>query len=261
MTCDSTRTLIDQLRDGTLPDAERRSVIAHLETCVDCKAVMTLDTHIARHIAEGATVDVPPRLRAKVMGALDAEDRAEGAKVGAARAETPRRGRPTWAQAAAAAVLVGVVSAAGGWAVRGNVQERDLVTTNVLQAHVRSLLQDNPVQVASSDSHTVRPWFAGKIALAPGVRDFAAEGFPLVGGRLDVIGPNRAAVVVYKRNLHWINVYMWPVADDIAEGPSALTRNGYNMLRWTRGGVAHWAVSDLNLAELRQFQGLLGPPQ
>lgn len=261
MTCDNMQTLVGQLRDGTLADAERRSVIAHLETCVDCKAVMTLDTHIARHIVEGANMDVPPRLRAKVLGALDAADHASGATFATVRAEPPRRGRPTWAQAAAAAVLACAVSAAGGWVARGSLQQSDLVTSSVLQAHVRSLLQDNPVQVASSDSHTVRPWFAGKIALAPGVRDFAAEGFPLVGGRLDVIGSTRAAVVVYKRNLHWINVYMWPVADGVDEGPSALTRNGYNMLHWTRGGIAHWAVSDLNLRELRQMQGLLaGPP-
>ncbi len=127
----------------------------------------------------------------------------------------------------------------------------------IITAHIRSLLQDGPIQVASSDSHTVKPWFAGRVDFAPEVKDLTAEGFPLMGGRLDYVHGRRVGGLVYKRRLHTINVFMWraPGGDDAA--PSATTRNGYNFLTWTKAGVIYWAVSDLDGAELKRLQELL----
>ena len=132
-----------------------------------------------------------------------------------------------------------------------------LLERDVLAAHVRSLLQDSPTQVASSEAHTVKPWFAGRLEFAPSVKDLAAEGFPLAGARLDYIGERRVAALVYRRRLHVVNVFVWPAADAADSTPRALTLRGYNLLTWSRGGIAYWAISDLNMAELQRLQALL----
>ena len=258
MSCDRTRPLLGPYRDGELSESDRSTVDGHLATCALCTSLAADQVRLTSHIANGARKDLPPGLAGQIKAALDAEDRnapsATNVHILSPRT-APRPGLPAWAQAAAAITLC-VLSGTGGWYAGTQADRADHVTRDVLAAHVRSLLQDNPVQVASSDSHTVRPWFAGKIDVAPGVNDHAAEGFPLVGGRLDMVGSTRAGVVVYKRNLHWINIYMWPSGDRPDAEPGAATRNGYNMLSWTKSGITHWAVSDLNLSELRQLQSL-----
>jgi anti-sigma factor RsiW len=130
--------------------------------------------------------------------------------------------------------------------------ERDVVT-----AHVRSLLQESQTQVASSETHTVKPWFAGRLDFAPGVKDLANEGFPLAGARLDYIGERRVAALVYRRRLHVVNVFVWPAADAADSAPRELVYRGYNLLSWSKGGIAYWAISDLNMGELRQLQAQL----
>jgi anti-sigma factor RsiW len=111
--------------------------------------------------------------------------------------------------------------------------------------------------VLSTDQHTVKPWFAGKVDFSPPVADLGAAGFPLVGGRLDYAAGRPVAAVVYRRGAHVINLFVWPAPSardsrEVAEG-----RQGYNLVHWTRGQASFWAISDLNLAELRQFTALL----
>jgi anti-sigma factor RsiW len=112
------------------------------------------------------------------------------------------------------------------------------------------------VDVPSSDQHTVKPWFNGKVDVSPPVVDLVDQGFPLVGGRLDYIDEHEAAVLVYRRNKHFINLFVLlaPGAGDTAA--QAWSREGYNLLHWTRGGQSFWAVSELNSAELQEFQAL-----
>jgi anti-sigma factor RsiW len=130
--------------------------------------------------------------------------------------------------------------------------ERDIVS-----AHARSLLQESPVQVASSQSHTVKPWFNGRIEFAPSVKDLTDRGYPLVGGRVDFVGGQRVAALVYKRRLHVINVFIWPSTGDATPGPMPTAVQGYNALAWSAGGLSYWAISDLNARELAELQGLL----
>jgi len=158
-----------------------------------------------------------------------------------------------------AAVLAAacVLSALATWWIVGTNGEAARLEQDVLAAHVRSLLQDSPIQVASSDAHTVKPWFAGRIDFSPEVRDLAADGFPLLGGRLDYVGGRRVGAVVYKRRLHTISVFMWPRVTAGEAAPHLVTRNGYNLLAWSHGGVDYWAVSDLSGGDLRQLQSLL----
>jgi anti-sigma factor RsiW len=100
----------------------------------------------------------------------------------------------------------------------------------------------------------VKPWFNGKLDFSPDVKDFAAEGFPLIGGRIDYVGDRAAAALVYERRRHIINLFTWPSA--APDSPTEATRNGYHIVHWSSGGMAWWAVSDLNEGELRQFESL-----
>ncbi|MBO0763183.1 MAG: anti-sigma factor, partial [Hyphomicrobiaceae bacterium] len=181
-------------------------------------------------------------------------------------AETPaprfagRRGvRPgrSWVAQAAALIMTCAVTAGTTAFVMSRMNDKAGLERDVFAAHVRSLLQDSPTQVASSDTHTVKPWFAGRLEFAPTVRDLAAEGFPLAGARLDYVGGRRVAALVYRRRLHIVNVFVWPSPDAIDSPPRALNERGYNLLTWRRAGVAYWAVSDLNVDELSQLQSLL----
>jgi anti-sigma factor RsiW len=137
-----------------------------------------------------------------------------------------------------------------------NADVRNALARDVLAAHVRALMQDNAVQIASLDTHTVKPWFAGRLEFAPAVKDLSAEGFALAGGRLDYVGGRRVAALVYRRRLHQVSVFVWP-ADGDAVTPSAARLDGYNLVSWQRGGMTFWAVSDLNEGELRELQSLL----
>ena len=104
---------------------------------------------------------------------------------------------------------------------------------------------------------TVKPWFTGRVDFAPEVKDLTAEGFPLLGGRLDYVGERRVGALVYRRNGHVVTVFMWPVGTTARAAPQSLVQKGYNLLTWSKDGVAFWAVSDLNAGELRQLQSLL----
>jgi anti-sigma factor RsiW len=119
------------------------------------------------------------------------------------------------------------------------------------------VLATHLVDVASSDQHTVKPWFDGKIDFAPEVRDLSGDGFPLIGGRLDYLGGKTVVALVYQRNKHPINVFIMTATTDRNTSSSAVTRRGYNVLSWTHNEMNYWAVSDLNETELRRLTELL----
>jgi anti-sigma factor RsiW len=129
------------------------------------------------------------------------------------------------------------------------------VTEALVAGHIRSLIGEHLMDVASTDQHTVKPWFAGKLDFAPDVKDFAAQGFPLVGGRVDYLAGRRVAALIYRRRQHVINLFIWPDGSSSA-GKTPISRSGYNLLSWNRGPMTFWAVSDLSASELEVFRAL-----
>jgi anti-sigma factor RsiW len=181
----------------------------------------------------------PPGLRARVEAM---------AAVGRARMQ------PSW-RALAASIAVTACVASGSTFLTTGPRPADIVADAVVSGHIRALMAPQPTDVVSSDRHTVKPWFNGRIPDAPRVVDLAADGFALVGGRLDVVGRTPAPTLVYRHRLHLISLIAAPAPDiDLLQVPRAV--GGYNLVHWRDEGVSYWAVSDLALTELDEFARL-----
>jgi anti-sigma factor RsiW len=166
---------------------------------------------------------------------------------------TGRRAQPTWMAMAASLALAIFASSTGTWyamqpGAGGSVPEA------VIAGHMRALMAPQPADVASSDRHTVKPWFSGRIPLAPRVVDLVQDGFPLVGGRVDVVNRTPVPSLVYGRRQHLISLTAVPNAS--VGITTSQTVRGYNMIAWTAEGMTYWAISDLNLEELEMFARL-----
>ena len=273
MQCDRARELIGPHFDGELTGAERQAIAEHLPSCGDCTALAQDLARIGRQIAAAGREPAPKALALRVRAALAEEAASMDQSFGLPAAEPlggapapkvirfPATGRRTWgsgvARQAAALATACVLSSALTWGALTWFGVNARLDGEIVSAHVRSLLQESPIQIASSDSHAVKPWFNGRIDFAPDFKDLTAEGFPLVGGRLDYIGERRVGAIVYRRRLHVVNVFMWPAPTAEAKSPHFETVKGYNLLSWSRSGVTYWAVSDLNAGELRQLQSLM----
>jgi anti-sigma factor RsiW len=162
---------------------------------------------------------------------------------------SPRRWRPWWASPLGYGLSL---SAAALLFFTFLPRESD-ITQQIVGGHIRALQPGHLEDVASSDQHTVKPWFDGRIDFAPPVKDLAADRFPLRGGRLDYVGGRPVAALVYQRDKHLIDLYVWPAAGDSAHLPTSSQRQGYNVVHWAQDGMNLWAVSDLEAGQLREF--------
>jgi anti-sigma factor RsiW len=191
--------------------------------------------------------------------ALRAWARAQAAQAADAPLELPRMThRRTLQRLAYAAGLI--VAAGTGWmgnrylaASSESASAQRVLVASLVDTHVRSLMADHLTDVLSSDHHTVKPWFAGKVDFAPFVPELQAQGFPLIGGRVEVVSGHTAAALVYGRGLHKINLFIWPASAAAAAPPTAWY-NGYALVHWTDRGLDYWAVSDAAASELSAFE-------
>ncbi len=244
----------ESLRAQAYFDAELDAVSAadierHIEHCTECRALLE-DLEQVRAVLrrDAEYVRAAPALRAKIMRALDQEGAAETAKR-----PSPRRPRSFW---------MGVLGGAGGAGLAATLAFLLLVPrlTNPLldelvSAHVRSLMPAHLIDVASTDKHTVKPWFAGHADVSPVVADFEAQGYKLIGGRADYLDHQRSAVVVYRHGAHVINVFSW--AGNRRSLPDNATRSGYHLAFWREGDLDYCAVSDTGWDELLGLVRLL----
>lgn len=249
MRCEEVQDQIGAWRDGALSAARADAVEAHVETCAACQAFAADFQALSAAMSRLGREPVPPGLEARIRATLAEETGADVVPF-----TRPGRWRGLVQQAASLAAVC-LLSVFGTWATLRQPDAPPMAGHDAVAAHMRSLLADSPIQVPSSDSHTVRPWFNGKVEFAPPVKDLAAEGFQLIGGRLDFLDGHRAAALVYKRRLHTISVFVWPAE---GTGPAKADQvSGLNVLTWTKDGMVWWAVSDLNPEELRELRALL----
>jgi len=240
MTCEEVRVLVHALADGELDAGHAREVEAHVAQCEACAAELAAAREVKHALrTQPLGFDVPATLRAKIDGVVPAP------------VPVPNR-RALLKGFALGGITSALVAASLTFVVLRDGRD-DRILGDAISAHLRSLQADHLTDVLSSNQHTVKPWFNGRIDLAPPVIDLTAQGFTLIGGRLDYIDGKPAAAIVYRRRIHVINLF---VAQDLGPAPStpALSMmQGFNILRWNENGLNLLAVSDLNREELEEF--------
>lgn len=267
MPCNQHSHLLSAYIDGELPDSEHEALTQHIIGCSDCAALAEELRETSSMVSGLGREPLPVGLSHRLRRTL-AQTQDRSGTIGIQERVAPGKLSPSagayrpWIRAgllkhAAVFFIACLLSSLATWSVLTGSTKDNLLAQDLLSAHLRSLLQDSPIQVASSDAHTVKPWFAGKVDFSPEVRDLVAQGYPLLGGRLDTIAGRRVGALVYKRRLHIINVFAWTAGDGSEVSPALSTRNGYNILKWTRGGVTYAAVSDVESSELQRLPDLL----
>ena len=248
MTHASFEAQVDTYLDGELAAGDARALETHLAQCPDCTRFRDGRLELRAAIVAGVpTFQAPPALHERVLAAAR----------GSSSPRAPHRFtvQNVWRPLALAASLA--VVALGSWTLALQRAAGEALADDVLASHIRSLMPGHLTDVPSSDQHTVKPWFNGRLDYSPPVYDFAGRGYPLLGGRIDYVGGRAVAALVYGRRQHVINVLLWPAASSPAGGPSTRTRQGYHELHWTTPDYTYWVVSDLGLAELQEFVLLL----
>jgi anti-sigma factor RsiW len=262
MNCDEAARLLASHADGELGLPHAGELEDHLEACAGCRAKLAALTELRAGVRMHANYHAAPAaFAAQIRSALrsDVAPMPPAMSVDRVADASPRhaasgRWRWQWPQIGAAfATAFALVWSVGIYVVLPGADES--LEKELVASHARSLMVDHALDVASTDQHTVKPWFNGKLDFSPVVVDLADQGYTLTGGRLDYIGQRPVAALVYMRRQHPINLFVWPA--EKTNAPINTTRQGYNLLHWTRNATAYWAVSDLNPAELAQFRDSL----
>jgi anti-sigma factor RsiW len=244
MTCEEAKILLHALIDGELDAGHAREVEAHIATCPACAAELGAVRELKEAMA-GAQLRyaAPPALRKRIEAALPPAQ--VQTRVAPSRRSVLRGfAMGSAASAIAATGLVAIV-------LRNDDEQR--IESEVVSAHLRSLQAGHLTDVISTDQHTVKPWFNGKLDVAPPVIDLTAQGFTLIGGRLDYVDARAIGAIVYRRRQHVINLFVAQTANTESRRPKMETIQGFNIRRWSDRGLNYWAVSDLAADELAEF--------
>jgi anti-sigma factor RsiW len=249
VTCEEAGSLLHAYIDGELDVVKSLEIEAHLSGCLTCTQEQA-NLRTLRTVFSSTALyhETPARLKREVRAALQNARRVERGRSFALRGYA-------WGGAAAAAVLLVTIIFKGVLPI--GPPARDMTARELVDDHLRSLAGDHLTDVLSSNQHTVKPWFDGRLNFTPTVKDLGVEGFPLVGGRLDYLDGHAVAAVVYRRRQHIINLFISPAEHATNTAPVSQVREGYNIIDWTKSGMAYWVVSSLNAGELEKFAQLV----
>jgi anti-sigma factor RsiW len=250
MSCPLPENTVHGYFDGELDAVRSFEFEHHLETCAACQAQLKEIGSLHNQLQSNDLFEeASPRLLGRIRKQIAKE-------TNGSRAKLPSGQRTVLISTLAAAVAA-VASFAIVFFVLQSHSHAGRVTAELIDAHVRSLQPGHLTDVLSTDQHTVKPWFDGKLDFVPPVSDFSQQGFPLVGGRLDIVDGHDVAVLVYARRKHFINFFVWPYREAEANFPESGSQQGYNWFRWRSGGMEFCLVSDTSAADLRQLKDLI----
>jgi anti-sigma factor RsiW len=252
--CEMTQRFVPGYLDGELDLVRTIEMESHLKNCAACARELENQQALRDAVRRGSLAYAAPiALRDRIQSSLPAST-----------ATQPSEHAPAWYAprilrwAAAFAVLA--VCSITGWqfmpGLRGPSNDRR-IAAEIFASHVRSLEANHLMDVASTDQHTVKPWFDGKLDFSPPVEDLAPDGYPLIGGRLDYLEGREVAALIYQRRKHFINVFVWPDASGSSSARVVESSRGYNLMRWSRAGFQFWAASDVSAPDLAEFVRLL----
>jgi anti-sigma factor RsiW len=259
---------MDGYLDGELDPITNQAIEQHLRECHNCDQAYKTHSSLIRAIGNATPYyKAPADLRERIQSSL----RKEIAEQSNGSASIPRDARPlmakrqpeprsvlfgtswNWLALAAAILLAAII----GWNLVPRLQRPgadQLLATQLIASHVRSLMANHLTDVASSDQHTVKPWLDTKLDFAPAVPDLSREGFPLLGGRLDYLDNRPVAALIYQRRKHFVNLFVWPAESNASKATKAISRQGYQLLHWVDSDFNYWAVSDVNANDLQTFK-------
>ncbi|HLX24349.1 MAG TPA: anti-sigma factor [Usitatibacter sp.] len=221
----------------------------HVSTCAACQRERTVQSFVHTELRRELTrFHAPATLHRRIRADLQA-------RSGESR---PWWRRLSWAMLTpAAGMAFAVLFCANVVILASAPSKEDRLADEVLTSHVRALVASHAIDVVSSDRHTVKPWYTGKLDFSPAVRDFVADGFKLMGGRLDYVDGRTVAALVYEHGGHVVDVFIWPATDAATARPSGLERRGYNLVHVNHAGMTYWLASDLESTELDRLEGLI----
>jgi anti-sigma factor RsiW len=244
MNCQQTKPLIDPYADGELNATGILELEKHIHDCPACALAWRNAQTLKKSLKQDALFfSAPPELRRRIKAELRSQVETK-----------PRWSFWNWNWLTTATTSVATACLALLLTLtltRPSVEQR--LAQEIVSSNIRSLMADHMLDVVSTDQHTVKPWFNGKLDFSPPVRDLAAQEFPLVGGRLDYIGGRSVAALVFHRNKHVINLFIWPESEKDSKPAASASLQGYNVIHWTNASMTFWAVSDLNKKELMEF--------
>jgi anti-sigma factor RsiW len=295
MDCKEVRPLIDANADRELSAPDARRVETHLMQCPACRHESETVRALGDTLRAAGYHRAPEALRARILSGLpplleprlasDSQGQGVPPRSGPARerakarrrhplngwrdwfrAGGPSLGMPpagvaAWSVGWAGTLVIALAAAAAAAGLTLALQRpagAGLIADDLVSSHVRALLSERDIDVISTDQHTVKPWFNGRIDYSPPVEDLTASGFPLVGGRLDYVAHRRVAVLIYRYKKHPLDVYVFPASPDSTDRPpETLVREGYALSRWQDAGMTYWAITDAEPTTLAAFKAAL----